>query len=113
MDAASRPINDDLVELACAGLVAAIGARFAHAWARPAYLVFGAGLLAISRPTAVRAAPARRARIVVEIFKEGRLAADIEPSEVSLSAAFAGPKHPPERHEVNHRVEHPQGPQGP
>ena len=37
-----------LVELSCAVLFAAIGARFAHSWALPAYLVFGAGLLAIS-----------------------------------------------------------------
>lgn len=37
-----------LVELACAVLFAAIGARFAHSWALPAYLVLGAGLLAIS-----------------------------------------------------------------
>ncbi len=37
-----------LVELACAGLFAAVGARFAHSWALPAYLVFAAGLLAIS-----------------------------------------------------------------
>jgi len=37
-----------LIELACAALFGAIGARFAHSWAVPAYLVFGAGLLAIS-----------------------------------------------------------------
>ena len=37
-----------LIELACAALFAAIGARFAHSWALPAYLMFGAGLLAIS-----------------------------------------------------------------
>ncbi|MDQ1535533.1 MAG: leader peptidase (prepilin peptidase) / N-methyltransferase [Actinomycetota bacterium] len=37
-----------LIELACAALFGAIGARFAHSWALPAYLVFGAGLLAIS-----------------------------------------------------------------
>ena len=37
-----------LIELSCAILFAAIGARFAHSWALPAYLVFGAGLLAIS-----------------------------------------------------------------
>jgi leader peptidase (prepilin peptidase)/N-methyltransferase len=37
-----------LVELACGVLFAAIGARFAHSWALPAYLVLGAGLLAIS-----------------------------------------------------------------
>ena len=37
-----------LIELACAALFGAIGARFAHSWALPAYLLFGAGLLAIS-----------------------------------------------------------------
>jgi len=37
-----------LIELACGALFAAIGARFAHSWALPAYLIFGAGLLAIS-----------------------------------------------------------------
>jgi leader peptidase (prepilin peptidase) / N-methyltransferase len=37
-----------LIELACAALFAALGARFAHSWALPAYLVFGAALLAIS-----------------------------------------------------------------
>lgn len=37
-----------LVELACAGLFAAIGARFAHSWALPAYLLLAAALLAIS-----------------------------------------------------------------
>jgi leader peptidase (prepilin peptidase) / N-methyltransferase len=37
-----------LIELACAALFGALGARFAHSWALPAYLVLGAGLLAIS-----------------------------------------------------------------
>jgi leader peptidase (prepilin peptidase)/N-methyltransferase len=37
-----------LIELGCAALFAAIGARFAHSWALPAYLLFGAALLAIS-----------------------------------------------------------------
>jgi leader peptidase (prepilin peptidase) / N-methyltransferase len=37
-----------LIELACAVLFAAIGARFADSWALPAFLIFGAGLLAIS-----------------------------------------------------------------
>jgi len=37
-----------LVELACAALFAALGARFAHSWALPAYLLFGAALLAIA-----------------------------------------------------------------
>jgi leader peptidase (prepilin peptidase)/N-methyltransferase len=37
-----------LVELATAALFVAIGARFAGSWALPAYLVFGAALLAIS-----------------------------------------------------------------
>jgi leader peptidase (prepilin peptidase) / N-methyltransferase len=37
-----------LIELACAALFAALGGRFAHSWALPAYLLFGAGLLAIS-----------------------------------------------------------------
>jgi leader peptidase (prepilin peptidase)/N-methyltransferase len=37
-----------LVELACAALFGALGARFAHSWALPAYLLFGAGLLAIA-----------------------------------------------------------------
>jgi leader peptidase (prepilin peptidase)/N-methyltransferase len=37
-----------LIEVACAALFAAIGARFAHSWALPAYLVLGAGLLALS-----------------------------------------------------------------
>jgi leader peptidase (prepilin peptidase)/N-methyltransferase len=37
-----------LIELACAALFGAIGARFAHSWALPAYLLLGAGLLAIS-----------------------------------------------------------------
>jgi leader peptidase (prepilin peptidase)/N-methyltransferase len=37
-----------LIELACAALFAAIGARFANSWALPAFLIFGAGLLAIS-----------------------------------------------------------------
>jgi len=37
-----------LVELSCGVLFAALGARFAHSWALPAYLVLGAALLAIS-----------------------------------------------------------------
>jgi leader peptidase (prepilin peptidase)/N-methyltransferase len=37
-----------LVELATAALFVAIGARFSDSWALPAYLVFGAALLAIS-----------------------------------------------------------------
>jgi leader peptidase (prepilin peptidase) / N-methyltransferase len=37
-----------LVELACGVLFAALGARFAHSWALPAFLVLGAALLAIS-----------------------------------------------------------------
>jgi leader peptidase (prepilin peptidase)/N-methyltransferase len=37
-----------LVELGCAALFGAIGARFAHSWALPAYLLLGAALLAIS-----------------------------------------------------------------
>jgi leader peptidase (prepilin peptidase) / N-methyltransferase len=37
-----------LIELGCAALFAAIGARFAHSWALPAFLLFGAALLAIS-----------------------------------------------------------------
>lgn len=37
-----------LVEVGCAALFAALGARFAHSWALPAYLVLGAGLLVIS-----------------------------------------------------------------
>jgi leader peptidase (prepilin peptidase)/N-methyltransferase len=37
-----------LVELVCGALFAALGARFAHSWALPAYLVLGAALLAIS-----------------------------------------------------------------
>ena len=41
-------IRYPLIELACAALFGAIGARFAHSWALPAYLVLGAGLLAIS-----------------------------------------------------------------
>jgi len=36
------------VELLTAVLFASVGARFAHSWALPAYLVLGAGLLAIS-----------------------------------------------------------------
>jgi leader peptidase (prepilin peptidase)/N-methyltransferase len=41
-------IRYPLIELACAALFAAIGARFAHSWALPAYLVLGAGLLALT-----------------------------------------------------------------
>lgn len=37
-----------LTELACAVLFGALGARFHDSWALPAFLVFGAGLLAIS-----------------------------------------------------------------
>jgi leader peptidase (prepilin peptidase)/N-methyltransferase len=37
-----------LIEFATAMLFAAIGARFAHSWALPAYLVLGGALLAIS-----------------------------------------------------------------
>ena len=37
-----------LIELACSALFAALGARFAHSWALPAYLLLGAGLLALS-----------------------------------------------------------------
>ena len=37
-----------LIELGCAALFGALGARFAHSWALPAYLVLGAALLAIS-----------------------------------------------------------------
>ena len=41
-------IRYPLIELACGGLFAALGARFAHSWALPAYLLLGAALLAIS-----------------------------------------------------------------
>ena len=37
-----------LIEIGCAALFAALGARFAHSWALPAYLVLGAGLIALS-----------------------------------------------------------------
>jgi leader peptidase (prepilin peptidase)/N-methyltransferase len=37
-----------LTELACAVLFGALGARFSDSWALPAFLLFGAGLLAIS-----------------------------------------------------------------
>jgi leader peptidase (prepilin peptidase)/N-methyltransferase len=41
-------IRYPLVELACGVLFAGLGARFAHSWALPAFLVLGAALLAIS-----------------------------------------------------------------
>jgi leader peptidase (prepilin peptidase)/N-methyltransferase len=41
-------IRYPLIEIGCAALFAALGARFAHSWALPAYLVLGAGLIAIS-----------------------------------------------------------------
>jgi leader peptidase (prepilin peptidase) / N-methyltransferase len=41
-------IRYPLVEVACAVLFGGLGARFAHSWALPAYLLLGAGLLAIS-----------------------------------------------------------------
>lgn len=42
------PARYPLVELACGVLWAALGARFAGSWALPAFLVLGAGLLALS-----------------------------------------------------------------
>jgi leader peptidase (prepilin peptidase) / N-methyltransferase len=44
----SIPMYSPLVELAAAGLAAATAARFGFAWALPAFLVLGAGLLALS-----------------------------------------------------------------
>jgi leader peptidase (prepilin peptidase) / N-methyltransferase len=42
------PVRYPLVELACGVLWAGLGARFAGSWALPAFLVLGAGLLALS-----------------------------------------------------------------
>ncbi len=42
------PVRYPLVELACGALWAGLGWRFAGSWALPAFLVLGAGLLALS-----------------------------------------------------------------
>jgi len=42
------PVRYPLVELACGALWAGLGWRFAGSWALPAFLVLGAGLLAMS-----------------------------------------------------------------
>lgn len=42
------PARYPLVEIGCGALFALLGARFAGSWALPAYLVLGAGLLALS-----------------------------------------------------------------